>query len=242
MGARPDALKAAIDQAWRVFDLPAPDTTGVCRQCCMDPQIEADFLEHPARELPPDYIRDWYSAAYDGSIRHAHVAWLLPRVMEMLAEGQVVAHVGNEAVFSRLPLTGFPDRWPDRQVAAVQGFALAWFDAFLHGELPRSQGGLDAALCMFGEGGLDIRPLLALLDGLPDATLVDLLDREWVFHGVGRICFDAFWSREPGRATAWTWYTGEGLRDRMELAAYAGNDKAFAVHDAIVQARADKPR
>jgi hypothetical protein len=162
--------------------------------------------------------------------------------MEMLAEGQVVAHVGNEAVFSRLPLTGFPDRWPDRQVAAVQGFALAWFDAFLHGELPRSQGGLDAALCMFGEGGLDIRPLLALLDGLPDATLVDLLDREWVFHGVGRICFDAFWSREPGRATAWTWYTGEGLRDRMELAAYAGNDKAFAVHDAIVQARADKPR
>jgi hypothetical protein len=208
----------------------------------MDPKIEVDFLKRPARELPADHIRDWYSAAHGGSIRPGHVAWFLPRVMQMLAAGEVVAHVGNQTAFSRLPLTGFPDRWPDRQVQAVQGFALAWFDAFLHGDLPRSQGGLDAALCMFGEGGLDIRPLLALLDGLPDGTLVDLLDREWVFHGAGRIAFDAFWRREPGRTLAWGWYTSEALRDRMELAAHAGHHKAHALCDAILQARGDGPR
>ena len=38
MGPRPDALTAAIEQAWRVFDIPASSATGVCIQCCMDPK------------------------------------------------------------------------------------------------------------------------------------------------------------------------------------------------------------
>lgn len=239
MGARIDALTAAIAQAWRAYDLPAPADTGVCRNCCMDPRIEADFLRHLARELSSGHVRDWYSAASDDSIRHAHVAWFLPRVMEMLARGEVVATVGIEVVFARLPLTGFPDRWPERQVQALQGFALAWFDALIHGDLPKSTTNIDSALCMFGEGGVDIAPLLGLLDELSDAELTDLLHGLWVHGDVGRIWFTAFWSREPARSLAWGWYTSEDLRDRMELAAYSGQDKAFAVHDAIMRARAD---
>ncbi len=239
MGARPDALTAVIEAAWREFDIPAPATTGVCRGCCMDPAIEADFLKRAARDLPDAYVRDWFFAAYDSGIAHAQVAWFLPRVLEMLAAGKDVATVGNETAFSRLPLTGFPDRWPDRQVKVIQDFARAYFDALIHGQLPEGAGGLDETLCMFGQGGLDLSPLLALLDGLPDAELVDLLDREWVFLGAGRIGFDAFWSFEPARSQAWGWYTSEALRDRMERAAYAGQDKAFAIHDAIAGARAE---
>lgn len=240
MGSRPDALKAAIDQAWRVFDLPAPTSTGVCKNCCMDPKIEADFLHHSARDLPSDHVRDWYSAAYDESLRHGHVAWFLPRVMEMLAAGEVVSNVGNEVALNRLPLTGFPDRWPDRQVQAVTTFATVWFAALIHGDLPEGAPDIDAALCMFGEAGLDIVPLLALLDGLSDAELVDILHRLWVHHDTGRVRFTAFWAREPARTLAWDWYTSETLRDRMELTAYAGHERAFPVHDAIVRARADK--
>ena len=240
MGSRPDALRAAIEQAWRAFDLPAPTSTGVCQNCCMDPKIEADFLNHAARDLPFEYIRDWYSAAYDASIRHAHVAWLLPRVMEMLAAGEVVSNVGNEVALNRLPLTGFPDRWPERQVQAVNDFALAWFDALIHGDLPPRAPDFDAALCMFGEAGLDIAPFLTVLDGLSDPELADILHGLWVHGGVGRVWFTAFWAREPARTLAWDWYTSDALRDRMELAAYAGHDKAFPVHDAIVLARADR--
>jgi hypothetical protein len=159
--------------------------------------------------------------------------------MEMLAAGGVVAHVGTEVVFARLPLTGFPDRWPERQVQAVNAFALAWFDALIHGDLPQGAVDIDSALCMFGEGGLDIAPLLALLDGLSDAELVAILHRLWVHCGVGRIRFTAFWAREPARSLAWGWYTSEDLAHRMELAAYDGHDGAFAVHDAILRARAD---
>lgn len=239
MGARADALTAAIAGAWQAFDLPAPLTTGVCQGCCMDPQIEADFLRKAARDLPSDYIRDWYFAAYDEGLRHAHVAWFLPRVMEMLAAGEDVAAVGNQVALGRLPLTGFPDRWPERQAQAVQGFALAYFDALIHGDLPPAQLDLDGTLCMFGEGGVDLAPLLALLDDLPDADLVDLLHAAWVYCGHGRIGFDAFWSREPARSLAWAWYTSDALRDRMEKAALAGLDKAFPVHEAIVEARAN---
>lgn len=239
MGAGPDALTAAIAAAWREFDLPAPATTGVCQGCCMDPAIEADFLKRKARDLPDAYIRDWYYAAHDDGISFAHVAWVLPRVMEMLAAGKTVAAVGNEVALRRLPLTGFPDRWPDRHVAVVNAFALAYVDALVHGRLPNGAAGLDATLCMFGEGGVDIRPLLALLEALPDRDLVKVLDREWVFNGASAVRHNAFWSEEPARTLAWEWFISEDLRHRMELAAYAGHEKALAVHDAIVRARAE---
>jgi hypothetical protein len=60
-----------------------------------------------------------------------------------------------------------------------------------------------------------------------------------VVHGAGVVGHDAFWSREPARTLAWEWYISEDLRHRMERAAYAGHDKALAVHDAIAKARAD---
>ncbi|MBA3909579.1 MAG: hypothetical protein C0524_06750 [Rhodobacter sp.] len=125
MGTRPDALKAAIDEAWRVFDIPAPATTGVCVNCCMDPEIEADFLKRKARDLPLEYVRDWYFAAFTDAISHSHVAWFLPRVMELLADGHEFAPAGDEVAFMRLPLTGFPDRWPERH-RLPRSTALRW--------------------------------------------------------------------------------------------------------------------
>lgn len=239
MGSRPDALTAAIDAAWRVFDMPAPATTGVCQHCCMEPEIEADFLKRTARDLPAHYVRDWYEGAYDASIQHDHVAWFLPRVMEMLAAGDEVTQIGNEVAFARLPLTGFPDRWPEGEVRAVRDFAQAYFNALIHSDLPRTAHDIDTALCMFGKARLDLAPFLTLLDRLPDAKLVENLKRLWVWNGKGRVWFTAFWDREPERAVAWNWYTSEALRDRMELAGHAGHDGAYAVHDAILRARSE---
>lgn len=239
MGAWPDALKAAIDEAWRVFDIPAPATTGVCQHCCMDPKIEADFLNRTARDLPLDYVRDWYFAAFADDISHNHVAWFLPRVMELLADGQEFAHAGDEVAFQRLPRTGFPDRWPERQVAAVNRFALAYLEMKLATDTPLGWGELDHLLCMFGEGGIDIAPLLDRLDALSDDDLASLLHRTWVYEHSGSIPFDAFWSREPARTMAWNWYTSAALMERMERAALSGNEKALDVHSVIATARAN---
>lgn len=239
MGARSDALTAAIDAAWPVFDIPAPATTGVCVGCCMNPQIEADFLKRKARELPADFVRDWYFAAYTDQISHAHVAWFLPRVMEMLADGQNVASVGDQVAFSRLPLTGFPDRWPERQVEAVNRFALAYLEMKLAAEPPLKLDDLDSLLCMFGEGDIDIEPLLRRLEALPDDALADLLHRNWFVGHRGQIGFDAFWSREPAKSAVWGWYTSTALLARMERAAMAGSPAALEVHTLIAGVRAN---
>lgn len=234
MGAGADALKAAIDHAWRVFDLPAPDTTGVCENCCMDAAIEANFLKTGARDLPSAYVRDWYFAAYADGISHDHIAWFLPRVMEMLANGEEVAVVGHEVVFGRLPLTGFPDQWRTDEVEAVNRFALAFFEAMLVEPSPAFMQDLDSWLCMIGQGGIDIEPVLRRMDALPDDDLAGLLHHDWFIRGHGSIHFDAFWDTEPARTLVWNWYTSADLLARLERAAMAGNEKALDVHSLVV--------
>lgn len=239
MGPRPDALKAAIDEAWRVFDVPAPATTGVCQQCCMDPAIEADFLKRKARDLPVEYVQDWYSAAYDETIRHDQVAWFLPRVMEMLADAEEIAVVGHEVVFQRLPFAGFPDSWPSMEVETIHAFAEAFLAAQPTGAIRPLPEGLDGCLCMFGEGGLPLQPLLAQLEALDDTALVDVLHRDWVKPYGRSIPGSPFWTDGPARNRVWDWYTSDAMLHRLTQAMLAGSEKAVDLYDLIVAARAD---
>lgn len=237
MGARPDALKAAIDEAWRAFDIPAPADLGICTGCCMDPIIAEDMRATPARMLSHLQVREWYGASFDPAPTHGQVAWLLPRAMEILADGREVAAVGNEVAFRRLPLAGFPDKWPERQVSAVNRFALAFLEAKLIGKPPLGWGELDRILCMFGEGRIDMEPLLHRLDALPDDLLADLLHRTWFYMSGGKMHHDAFWECEPAKSKVWGWYTSEALLNRMEQGALGGNETALDVHALIAETR-----
>jgi hypothetical protein len=238
VGAGADALKVAIDEAWRVFDMPAPATTGVCEHCCMWPEIEADFLKMDARDLPANYVRDWYFAAFADGINHDHIAWFLPRVMEMLAAGEEVASVGNDIAFQRLPRTGFPGAWDRSEVLAVQRFANAFFAALLSGEVPDTAPEIDRWLCTFGIGGVDVRPLLALLDDLTDDRLIEVLHREWIHPYAHFVGVSAFWEDSLVRKEVWDWFTSRALLERMEEAAMAGNEKALDIYGVIAEARA----
>jgi hypothetical protein len=233
MGARSDALKATVDAAWRVFDMPAPATTGVCVRCCMDYDIERDFLKKRARDLPTHYVNDWYNGAYDSSIAHDHVAWFLPRVMEMLAAGIAVATVGEEVALSRLPLAGFPDEWTLAEIACVTQFASDYFAAFLGGEIPQDYLDIDSALCMFAKGGLPTGPLLAQLDALPDTRLIDLLHQEWVFDTRSFISHTPFWDKGPAYDEVYAWFRSDALKNRLWRAVEDGNNKAADLLEAI---------
>jgi hypothetical protein len=237
VGSRPHALSAAIDVAWRVFDMPAPPTTGVCERCCMDPQIEADFLKRSPRELPAPYVRDWYAAACDGSLLHDHVAWFLPRVMELLADGDDVAPFGRQVALNRLPLAGYPTRWRADEVDAVEAFAQALFAAVLNGDLPVRDDTLDSWLCLFGAGGVAVRPLLAQLEALPVDRLAALLHRDWLGGTRRAICVDGFWGDSPAKAQVWDWYTSDAMLDRLTEAMLAGNEQAVDLYDLILDAR-----
>ncbi|MBA3909578.1 MAG: hypothetical protein C0524_06745 [Rhodobacter sp.] len=109
----------------------------------------------------------------------------------------------------------------------------------LAADLPMGWDELDYLLCMFGEGGIDIGPLLRRLDALPDRDLAALLHRTWYHFRSGTIPFDAFWAREPAKSLVWGWYTSKALMDRMEQAALDGDEIALEVHALIATVRAN---
>lgn len=199
----------------------------------MDPAIEADFLNHPARDLPAAYVHDWYFAAFAADLGYSQMGWILPRVLQLLADGEEVTNLGLEVVLARLPVAGFPDGWPPEAVEVVSRFAHAWIAT----RIEEGTTEIDAHLCMIGESGLPIGPLLADVAALADAELAALLHRSWVKGRAGSIGFSAFWSQEPARSEVWAWYTSTGLEARMRRAGETGDPKAAAVAEVIPRAR-----
>lgn len=178
------ALAAAVAEAWDVLALPPPPSTGVCKGCCMDPDIEAAFLGFEARDLPLSHVRDWYFAAYADDLGHAQMGWLLPRVLELLAAGEEPSFFGLETTLARLPQAGFPGDWPEPAVRAVRRFAHAWLATVVEERRPD----LDETLCMIGAAGLDIGPFLHQLDALEDGALI-ALDNRYACVATSKQCY-----------------------------------------------------
>jgi hypothetical protein len=237
VGAGPDALTAAIDEAWRVFDLPAPATIGVCTDCCMKPVLAAEMLATSARDLTEHHLSEWHYAAYATGIGRPHLAWLLPRMFELLAEGKDVCGIGPQVLLARLPLTGFPGQWPEGEVEAVRRFCLAFFDQ----KIATCDPEIDSWLCMMASGGLDICPFLDRLWALSDADLAALLYANWIEPWrEGWITFTAFWQNVPACNQVWTFYTSSDLATRL-FRAGAETDLRLLELAELVQAHEGSP-
>lgn len=165
--ARRAALRAAVADAYRVFKrhTTMPPLLDVCTGCCVSEKDERALREWPLRELT---ARHFYE--YNGSARSAvhqpvkELAHLLPRMLELLAEGQDIHH-SIELSLDRLGSCP-PDSWTDAEQQVLDRFALAYFDCVLHGGPLCDPGNWDEnaldVLVMFDIGGIDIDPLLAL--------------------------------------------------------------------------------
>ena len=229
--AEEHTLAPLVSEAYSVFDLPAPDRTGVCRGCCMDPAIEARFLTLSPRDMLTAEIRDWFFAAHAEDIGQENLAWLLPRILELLAIDEDAFFYGEEVALSRLPLTGFPDRWPAREVEFVCRFAKSWFAE----RLRQKTAYLDESLCVISNGGISIDPCLKALWELSTGDLTEILHGAWFGAWAGRIWQTPFWNNQAQRTAVWNWYVAPELEERLVDAGLAGNDKAAAVADLILR-------
>ena len=238
MGSRTDALKAAIDEAWRVFDMPAPKDLGVCTVCCMDPEEAARMQRTDARHLTVAQLDDWYSSAFAAEPTKQQVAWLLPRVMEILAAGGEVFHLGREVVLKRLRLSGFPDHWARAEVRAIEAFSNAAFESLIHGEVSGSDFNVDEWLCMFAFSGIQMEPFLARLYALPDDQLFDILQRGPCDPRDGKIVVSFFWEDCPTATDVLSWYSSNAMLDRLRRASQEGSYKAERLYDLIAASRA----
>ncbi|KIC40002.1 hypothetical protein RA27_17080 [Ruegeria sp. ANG-R] len=199
------ALATCIEDAYAVFDRPKPTSLDVCERCCMYPEIEDHFFEPDIRDLPLHYVKDWFFAASDPLVSLALSRYLLPRVMELLAQGQEIADVGLEVSLKRFG-TGLPDRWTAREAEIINRFTQLYLDRFKASDPAPPDNYLDDALCMFASAGQDPDPLLSYVWSWSDADLFGRLAHDWNMAGhFPSIWSTAFWSEDefslPGQAT-----------------------------------------
>jgi hypothetical protein len=232
-----DPFFEIISDAYHAFAGPKPKSIEVCENCCMYPDIEADFFNPPIRELPLEYVRDWYFAAYQPpGVAKETWSYLLPRILEILATGEQVSSIGFEVSLSRFQ-TGDRANWSTRQWTVLDRFQRAFLDR----EIRRMNECLDDFVCMFALAGWPLDDLLAQIEAASDEELALRFWNDWVRdHAPGRegIWITAFWE-SSGNSEVYDFYTSQALHDRMtavalddatdpELAA-----KAFAVASVI---------
>ena len=218
-----------IDDAYRVFNYDTPSITGVCKSCCMYPEIEADFFNPPVRDLPLHYLQDWYFAAYDpGGIPKRVWGYLLPRVLEVLAVEHDVSTIGLEVSLNRFQ-TGQRENWNRAEWDVLDRFQTA----YLARALSQTHDYLDDVLCMFALAGWPLEDLVTQVMSCPDDVLAQRLWNDWC-RGKPSIWVTAFW--EGGQnSEVYAFYTSRALYNRMEALALASDtppdlaNKAFSV-------------
>jgi len=210
-----------VEEAYRVFDYPKPSSTGVCEGCCMDREIEADSFNPSIRRLPLHYIRDWYSGAYDpNGVPKETWAYLLPRLLEVLASGENVSDMGLEVSLNRFG-TGNPENWSTTEWRILDNFQ----KIFLREMIEQKRECLDDTICMFRLAGWPLESLLDQVGSAPEPALALRLWNDWCGGAVAGnyiIGITAFWEK-PDNTAVFDFYTSRNLYDRME--ALALNDE-----------------
>lgn len=238
-------LSALVEEGYRLFKAPPPANHGCCVNCCMYPEVEERLLKWPVREIPLHDLKDWYFAASDNPFPAPTMKWILPRVLDFLAQGEGIASVGTEVVLQRLKASGFPQDWPEyagdfmaRYATALLAAVATAPDAFKDG--PYNPFSLDELLCMFGTGGVDLRPALTRLDALPTGRLAAAMASDWVLMGPD-IWVNAFWESGPAKDLVFGWLASDPMLERMLAYGAEGTgqdrDNALSFAEAILRWR-----
>ncbi len=204
-----ETLEDVVEGAYSAFNVPKPKSLGVCKNCCMYPKVEADFLNPAIRNLPDHYLQDWFFAAADIPLDKDIWAYLLPRVLDSLAQGKEPATVGIEVSLSRFP-TGDPDQWSEEQWHVLDRFHRLFIDH----QKTNKEDFLDDILCMFGEARFSAEVSLNTLNAWSDEELTQKLWQDWCAIGRHGIWTTAFWEDEA-HTPIYHWFRSELLLDRL---------------------------
>ncbi|MEM9148702.1 MAG: hypothetical protein AAGC57_21330 [Pseudomonadota bacterium] len=175
--ARAAALAAVEQSCARV-----PRPAALSNRDPVTAAADARILSLPLSELTEGDL--WTYASEGGNwLNPAEVAYVLPRLCALIAEGRCPSPIGWGSAFFALKLSGFPQDWPPDRAAAVEGFAaafaLAWLEdpelGALTGCWPERIESLGDLLAMAQGGQIPLPPLLMRLAGAPAQPLARVL-------------------------------------------------------------------
>ena len=205
----------------------------------MEPEIERDFFRPDIAEMPFHYLRDWFFAACDPELPKNIWAYLLPRILEVLADGRDhPSSVGVEVSLNRYQ-TGDRAHWSDAEWDVLDRFQRL----YLSRSMTETDPFLDDVLCMFGSAGWPLEDLFDQVLAVPDDVLIPRLWNDWC---VGRptIWLTAFWEDE-GNSAAYAFYTSDAIYKRaMTLALESNGDPELAAKawDVVMVIDADRQK
>lgn len=224
-GREPLDIHALVREAYRRFDC-APGDVGVCTACnvCMPPEMARKMLSMPVPEIPLDWLHTWFGSAIAFEIgyqRNHPVRWLLPRVMDLLTEGQDVDDFQCDMALNRLRYAGFPEAWEPADAKLVRDFCVALCRyrvgrAAWDGLVPT----LDDYLCMAARATIDLHPILRELESCDTADLVLALHPD---RFSPKVLWTTFWEDDPAddldlseaREAVRAWYASEAMTERF---------------------------
>lgn len=160
------ALQLAVRRAYEVFGgLKAPaGHLNVCTFCCMPEEFEREMRALPLRKITTRHLHAYCDGAMNDLVQPAdEIRYLLPRLLELLAQGEQTHHSVELALdrVGRCPAGSFSKD----ETSVLDAFMLAYFDACLCTErrCERLWDMLNeplALLTMADHAGLDLAPLL----------------------------------------------------------------------------------
>ena len=159
------AVKHAVERLYAVFSgyrAPA-HFLDVCLMCCMDESLEKEMRRLSLRQISAQHFYEYNSSAKSESQPIEEIKYLLPRMLELLADGAEVHH-SRELYLDRLGNCEV-GAFSDEEHEAIAAFALAYFSDSVSQHLWQTKEGYShetafELLLMFDIGGLDLQPLL----------------------------------------------------------------------------------
>jgi len=195
-----------IEDAYSIFRQ-GPTEHAVC-DCCMNKHIRIDFFSHSQRNLPLEYLQEWFSAAAENPMPKAAWRFVLPRVLEALASGDEPSNIGFEVCLSRYP-TGIKENWNQEEWQVLDQFQRE----FLKVISVNVKEYLDDYICMFANAGWPTEDLYQQVRDFNDETLTRRLWNDWCSWGINHaIWITPFW-KHPSVARAF--YLSDELLDRI---------------------------
>ena len=155
-----EQLRAVVADAYRVFHRYKPPASSLdaCSNCCMSPELEREMRQLPLSKLTPRHFYEYNTAAKSEVQPVDELLYLLPRMLELMAEGAEVHHSIELSLdrLGRCPAGSLDEA--ERRV--LDRFALTYFERSIAAREWMWRDEPISLLLMFDVGGLTIAPLL----------------------------------------------------------------------------------
>ncbi len=125
-----DRLQAAVDHAYTVFG--KYTLRGIIAHCdcsvCMTRETAMQLTNLPLGEISAGLLGEYTNSAhgYDREIVEPEFKHFLPRYFDLVARCQIPSALCIETCLSRLGEARYRENWPDKEIAAVDAFFLAF--------------------------------------------------------------------------------------------------------------------